>query len=107
MLGDKVGDDFGMLGGDVGGLTVVDREIKELPVWLRDGRGRLRCRLLGGLTFALRSVPCVAGRHEMPARGAHARLGELTDLRVDALDHITPAADMREERAIRPGDILA
>ena len=107
MFGDQVSDDLGMLRGDVGGLTVVDREIKELPVWLRNGRGRLSCRLLGGLAFALRSVPCVGRGHEMPASGTYAGLGILADLGVDTFSHVTPAADMREERAIRPGDILA
>ena len=37
VLGDQVGDHLGMLGGDVGGLTIVHGEIEELPV----GQGRL------------------------------------------------------------------
>ena len=43
----------------------------------------------------------------MPAGGTDAGLGVLADFRIHALRHVAPAADMREERAIRPRDILA
>ena len=107
MLGDQVGDNLGMLGGDVSGLTIVDGKIEELPVRLCNGRGRLGCRLLGGLTFALRSIPRVGRGDEVPASGTYTGLGILADLGIHAFDHVAPATDMGEERAIWPSDILA
>ena len=43
----------------------------------------------------------------MPAGRPDTGLGELTDLRVDAFEHVAPAADMREEGPVRPRDVLS
>ena len=43
----------------------------------------------------------------MPAGGAHAGLSVLADLGVDAFDHVAPTAEMSDQYAVWPSDILA
>ena len=106
MLGDEIGDDFWMLGGDVGGLTIVGGKIEELPVRLGGDRSALGGGFLSGLALALGGIPHVGSGDEMPAGGPDAGLGVSADLRVHAFEHVTPATDMRDEGPVRPRDVL-
>ena len=119
--------DVGVRGGDVGLLTGVSLEVKELPIGLHGGRARFddgiagtcggACGCFGCLVrstaFRRRGVLLLTlfrlkpglrtggvGVDEVPALGADAAVGEFELLRIRIL---CPASDVGEERAVFPG----